>query len=329
MSCSTALKLLAPLCTCCLIAAAAIFIVPALNDGSAALLSHGDLTSPRLLVSLGLMTASIIGAALLWIQMLQCLEQERVRGWPLLRLFLLTWPTRYVPGTVPYHATRLMFAQKAGATTGAITTTAAYEAILQAAAAALLGIGCTVAAINLGRSLSSAYVLAVIPFVALPLLLQPRSLLLVVNRILTLLGRAEISRAALLSSRQILAFLVSYAVLYSANGTAFYLLLRWLFDSDASIWLAIGAYNVAGAAGIAVLFVPSGLGVREAVLVGFMSSSLSPEQALIAAGAARALTVIADLVPFAGLGLWELGTRTVRLSARVQLMRRAPSRVND
>ena len=74
----------------------------------------------------------------------------------------------------------------------------------------------------------------------------------------------------------------------------------------------MGVYSLAAAIGVAVIFVPSGIGVREGVIVALMSSVISPEEALLAAGATRAIATLADLVPLALLGVQQLASRTLR-----------------
>jgi uncharacterized membrane protein YbhN (UPF0104 family) len=80
--------------------------------------------------------------------------------------------------------------------------------------------------------------------------------------------------------------------------------------------LAIGAYTLAGIAGTAAIFVPSGIGVREGVIVGLLSSVMAPEEALLAAVTARAVSVVADLLPIGVLAGYSLVRSLIRLAGK-------------
>jgi uncharacterized membrane protein YbhN (UPF0104 family) len=267
---------------------------------------------PMLLSSLALMTASNLCVGGIWIGVLQTLHRARIDHARLLRFFVLTWPARYIPGTLPYHASRVLLAQRFGVARAMVATSIAYEAVLQAAAAGLVGLVFTLAALGVSRSLGSVYFLLVLPIALLPLLLRPAVLLSTANLLLSLAGREAISRDAILGLRATFIVLLAYLVAYIVNGFAFYLVLNGLFDPPVSLLLAIGAYNLAGAAGIAVVFVPSGLGVREAVIVGLLSTTISPENALLAAATARGVSVFADLAPLPAVAAIEFATRIRR-----------------
>jgi uncharacterized membrane protein YbhN (UPF0104 family) len=78
--------------------------------------------------------------------------------------------------------------------------------------------------------------------------------------------------------------------------------------------LATGAYSLAGAAGLAAIFLPGGLGVREAVIVGVLSSAMPSSDALVAAGLARGVSLVGDFAPFALLVLYDAFRGVTRLS---------------
>ena len=68
----------------------------------------------------------------------------------------------------------------------------------------------------------------------------------------------------------------------------------------ATLLVVSGAYALAVVAGIAVVFVPGGIGVREAVFVGIASSRLDAAQALQLALALRIAMSVFDLIAGAG-----------------------------
>ena len=104
----------------------------------------------------------------------------------------------------------------------------------------------------------------------------------------------------------------AYMSVYVLNGLSFLLITQGLHQ-HVNPFLAIGAYNLAGVIGTVVLFVPSGLGVREAALTALLSSVLAPEQALLAAGLARAVATLADVCVPSLLLVFD-GARSIRVA---------------
>lgn len=94
---------------------------------------------------------------------------------------------------------------------------------------------------------------------------------------------------------------IKMTILYLAprlmNGAGFVLIALNLSALMPSAWLPLGAiYVLAGAFGILAVFVPSGLGVREAVIVIFAQAYVGIPTAIILAALARLISIVADMV---------------------------------
>ena len=257
-----------------------------------------------LLPATALMTVAVVSHGLNWTAIVSRLQKGSSFDWRLFRFFLVSWPGRYVPGTMPYHAARIMMAERFGTTKRTVTASIAYEAVLQAGGAAVVGVVCVTFALGMSQSASSIYVVALLPLAGLPVALQPRFLTPVANRLLRVARRQPLTADALLGGRETLVSFAGYAALHTLNGLAFYLVLIAVTDVSISPLLAIGAFNLAGCVGVAVLFVPSGLGIREAVIVAIIGATTAPEAALLAAGTTRAISIVADLVPLLSVVLY-------------------------
>lgn len=90
-------------------------------------------------------------------------------------------------------------------------------------------------------------------------------------------------------------------------SVAFVLVVLSLSDIDwADVPLLVGGYNLAGVLGIVAFFAPAGLGVKEGVLVGFLTPVVGGPVAATLAVLVRLMTVAADVAFLAlaeGLGL--------------------------
>jgi uncharacterized membrane protein YbhN (UPF0104 family) len=307
-----------------LFAATGFFVVLRLDQTKSSLVSLTDLELVLVLPSLLAFALGVLGFGLVWAAIVRLLGREGPPIDDLLRFFLLTWPARYIPGTIAYHATRVLMAERVGASKRRLATSIAYETVLSVAAAALLGIFGMLLSLGIGQSDGAIYVLAILPLAVLPLALHPRILIPVASRILRLAKRATLSPEIVLTGRQTTAVCLAYAVVHTLNGAGFYFVLLAVTDTPINPALAVGVYSLAAAVGVAVIFVPSGIGVREGVIVALMSSVITPEAALLAAGATRAISTLADLVPLALLAIQQLASGSLR---RVQSRRgsRGPS----
>src|SRR5690606_22500625 len=112
-----------------------------------------------------------------------------------------------------------------------------------------------------------------------------------------LLKKQKLSSEELLGSKDNIMFTVEFILSRIINGTAFVLLAISLLGIATSMYVTFGAiYVLAGIVGVLAIFVPSGLGVREAVITLFASAYVPVEQAIALALVARFYATIADLL---------------------------------
>jgi len=96
-----------------------------------------------------------------------------------------------------------------------------------------------------------------------------------------------------------------YVALCVGNGVALYLLSFALPDAAGSVFMYVGVGGVAWLCGFFAIGVPSGIGVREAVMVFALSGYIPMEQALVLAVSWRILQILAELAVL-GLSLnWK------------------------
>jgi len=264
----------------------------------------------------------IVGWGLNWSLVLRSLDRRVGLGRGL-AVFLRTWLGRYIPGTIPYHAARILAAESLGTTKTRVGASIAYETVLLLGSGAL--IGCLGVLIGLGAGRSSlVYLLAAIPLFTVPFALQPRVLVPLANRVLRLVQRPDIRADSFLSGRQTVASFLGYSLFHVVNGLSFVFVLLALQHGGVNLALAIGAYTLAGVAGAVAIFVPAGIGVREGLLVGLLSSVMSPEEALLAAATARAVSVIADVLPLAIVAVATLVRRLACIRSSSPAARASP-----
>jgi glycosyltransferase 2 family protein len=236
--------------------------------------------------------------ALCWATLLQSLDGARVRRVAAVRLFLLTWPGRYLPASLGHYGGRFVAGPALGARRSALAASFVYENLLTIAAAGAVSV---VLLLAQSRSLfgggawaAVAIGAAMIALAALHPVVSRAGIRIMARRVRRL---APLERSVLPVSVLVRLF-AGYALGAALVGLAFSVMLRGL-GADVSPLTAVAVYNLAGIAGMLAIAVPGGVGVREGVVVALLSGVVSPPVALAAALLTRLAGVVADLMPFA------------------------------
>jgi uncharacterized membrane protein YbhN (UPF0104 family) len=279
--------------------------------------SAGDLASlpridrPWLLVpALFAQAATIAAYVALWRALLFAIDPARPARLDSAAAFACSWLARHAPTGIPYVAGKVVLGERLGHARTPVIASMLYEnlfvvcvfAATSAVALAFAASASLIASMSLAVALAAA-----VPLVALPLPITRR----IVDRAARAIPRAN----ALSSCHLSVSATVRGATIASAaaivNGAAFALLLNaFVALSPQEMLIAAAAFNLAGAAGVAAVPVPSGIGVREAVLIALLQPVVPLEVATAAAVVARAGGLALDLT--FGLG----GAALIALRAR-------------
>lgn len=244
------------------------------------------------------MLALVVVQACSWWLLMCSLERRRVRFWSCVRLFAVTWPGRYVPGSIPHYGGRLAAAHSVGLSRAGVAASLVYENLIVLVAGGAVSIALLLFGARDALGASAAAPVAAAAVVLALFALHPA----VVRRIVRLAARRIARLGALeghvLPFRDVLRATLAYGAGTACIGVAFWSALAAVGASgEAPLLLALAAYNLAGVVGMLAVAIPGGLGVREGVTVALLGGSVSPETALSAAVVVRLAGVVADLVP--------------------------------
>jgi glycosyltransferase 2 family protein len=146
--------------------------------------------------------------------------------------------------------------------------------------------------------------------------LHPAVLRTVVNVVLRLVHRPGLTETVSLRG-------MAKALGWTFLGWCFYGLHAWLLIREFArggdlrvIALSFGAYALAWAVGFLIIFVPGGIGAREAALVAVLAPVMPAAAALVVALASRIVLTLGDLL-WAGAGL-SVGRPAVPVPAEPQ-----------
>lgn len=211
----------------------------------------------------------------------------------------LSWVLKYIPGQVGSVTNKVLWAGKKGISRTLVLISFVYEnvflqiaSIVPALAILLVSLGPGVFGEN--ATLLLAPLLVLIP--AAMVLHAPtfrRILELPLRRIL----KRSVPKEYFLSSGRAALSALEFVLPRIVNGIGFVLIAQTVSDITPAHWLPFGAaYALAGAVGILAILVPSGLGVREAVIVLVLSQYIPAPEAIVISLLSRLLATIGDAV---------------------------------
>jgi len=274
--------------------------------GDAPALERPGLIAP----GLALYAATLLTFALLWRSVMRRLDPARPSALDSIAVFCASWLGRYVPSSLPYFAGKFAMGMRLGHGKPALAASMLYENVIIVSVGAF-GSAVVIPLVLAGRGGPPLFLGAGVAGVAGLLLLSPPFFHRLVSLATRVTGRAPVARESLLSYRGIVVASALAAVSMVLNGAGFALILSAFVDLSATELVASAAiFNLAGAVGVMVLPLPSGLGVREAVLIGLLQFYVPVEIAAAAAVVIRLGGLGVDLLfGVAGAGLFALRQR--------------------
>jgi uncharacterized membrane protein YbhN (UPF0104 family) len=250
---------------------------------------------PQLIAgALALYAAALLGYAFVWRTVVRRLDRFHPPLIDSLAVFFASWLGRYVPTSLPYLAGKVAMGMRLGHSKSALAASVLYENGLIIAIGALSSCAILPVVLTGNQGPLRFVVLGLGGAAALALLSPPafRRLLAFAAR---LTGKQLPERMVLSPAGLVAASAFAIAVLV-CNGTSFALVLDSFVALDGRELVATAAiFNLAGIVGTLVLPVPSGLGVREAVIVTLVQLYAPLEAAAAAAVVARLIGLGVDV----------------------------------
>lgn len=217
---------------------------------------------------------------------------------------------KYLPGGVWQVTGKVAMARKAGVEPHAALVAAVVETALSVTGGTLLFLTTTLLGAPLPAEVPQWPLFVIVAVILVVLMPQIFARMVALGmRLLKIDGEPPHLKLG-----QIIWLTLYYAAIWVVAGTAFWLFARSLTPGPgAGVFTYAGFYAAASIAGLLVLFVPSGLGVREGFLVLLLSDVIAGGSATawVVALAARVwstamelvLSAIAVALPFSGAGL--------------------------
>lgn len=214
---------------------------------------------------------------------------KAARGW------FLSYLGKYVPGKIALLLVRMDAYDGYSSKKVAVATIVEYIIALVAACLVVL------ISILFSPDIVPDYIrwVAVLGTVSLLVVLYPPLLKKLVNWVLKLIKKSPLHEVPTFKS--IIMFVGNYMIATLVAGLAFYLILNSLSPVNFKYYIIItGVYGIAGLAGLAAFFAPSGIGVREGVIILILPAFIPEPAVIVGAIAIRLITTVTELL-LAGL----------------------------
>jgi uncharacterized membrane protein YbhN (UPF0104 family) len=260
-------------------------------------------------VALMLFVAAVPITGLLWATIVnRLLPTVRPRRVEAIAVQSASWLLKYIPGQLGALAYKLAWGTRRGVPRAVIGLSFIYENVFLVLAATVPSVVILALAVPFERvsAALSTVVLPVLAVIPLAVISHPA----VLSRLVTLPAkrflREDLELSNFLPAASAIVVQVGFLAPRVLNGVGYLFIVEAVAPAGPTAWVPLAAvYILAGAVGLLAIFVPSGIGVREAVIVAFASLYMPLSTAIVSAVVARLVSTLADI----GVGALYLVTR--------------------
>ncbi|MFD3259459.1 lysylphosphatidylglycerol synthase domain-containing protein [Paenibacillus lentus] len=203
---------------------------------------------------------------------------------------------RYIPGKVFYLGGRVYHYQKKGISKSKITYCFLLETVLSLiASAVVLIISLPMMDISIFENINLVYVFFVV--ILLVLVVHPKIFQSILNFILMKLKRNPIVIKT--SFLTMIKILLLYCISWFIMGLGFVMLIDSMIDLEIAFSMYFnltGSFAFSSMVGLISFFAPSGIGVREGVLLFLLQNQFSSTESLIISVGSRLWVIIGDVI---------------------------------
>ncbi len=238
---------------------------------------------------------AVVWTGVLWGKLLGQLSQKPISNEEAIRVHSLSWLLKYIPGQAGSLLNKISWAQKRGYSKKLVTVTFLYEHAFLIFASLLLSVPVILISF-FDKAATNLSIFAPL-LLALPLLflVNQKVFYTLLNYLFRFLKRKPIDKEYILKSKQLFYYVLQFLGPRLLNGIGFIFVAASITPVPEQAYMGLAAtYIFAGAVGLLAIFVPSGIGVREAVIVLFASQYFSIEVAIVLSLVARLYATLGD-----------------------------------
>lgn len=289
-----------------------VFLGYFLRDVDWSGLSSLDPSYPFLVLALPVSLLVRFLQPLTWAALIRDYGEEPPPYPALTLVYAKSWLGRYIPGKVAWIGSKVLFGSRHGVKKGVLAVTSVLEAGIN------LGTGLGVSLLLLAVTGETARIgqpvriSAAVAFVAVAVALAPGNFNAVIARMHVLAKGRQLRSELRLSNRAFRQVVGYYLGIHALGAVSVYLVLKAAYPALllAHLPYVAAASLLAGAIGSLVLIAPSGLGVREGLLIALLAPVMPTEVAVVSVVFLRLWSVTMDL------SYYGLATTTAGIAGR-------------
>jgi len=246
------------------------FIIIFIKETDFSKLANLDLNIGFLLLSAIIALLFRYWGAYIWVFILRQLGAHDLRlNAKLATVYSQAWLGRYIPGTAPWILGKIYFASAHGISKRKLAVGALLEGALQVVTLLSLSLFVLIFESKLDIFNTELKLFLAAVAIAIAIIIYPP----VFNRAIIFAAKKtkkiNITPADLPSNMAVLKAAGLYAIGFFLSGLSYFFLAKSIYPATnmSDLLFVVGAFNLAGALGMVAIFTPSGLGVREGVLL--------------------------------------------------------------
>ncbi len=250
--------------------------------------------------------ASLLGltsrywGAYIWLVILRGLGATKLKAnlYDLVYVYAKAWLGRYIPGTAPWILGKIYFASEHGISKNKLAVSSLLEAALQIMVTIVVSLALLSFSAQLEVIDDSTKLYMVLALLGCVVFLVPA----IFNRVISLVHRAlrrkRLDTEHLVTNKIVMKGAILYVVGALLTGLSLFFISKAIYPSLGydTLLFVVAATNLAGAVGMLAVFVPSGIGVRETVLIILLSLIMPKEFAILISIASRFWSVVVDFL---------------------------------
>jgi len=270
-----------------------------------------------LIISFLLLFISFVGMSFTWYRILNIIDKNFFSPFIAFKIYIYSFLGRYVPGKIWTVVGKVYLGSKEGANKKSLAVSSFLDSVLSLMATSTLGIIFLLVSIDF-KFLNIILLPALIVIIGL-IFIHPKIFYTIFNFLLKRTKRSKIVKTEFLSYYEIIKSLLLYILCSLSRGAAFLFFIISLYPnvSAQNFTLVIGAFLLANAIGVAALFAPSGLGVREGILALILGIIFPVTIAIFISFLARLWMTASELLLFSIVSICSFLKRNNKLNSHV------------
>ncbi|WP_181918983.1 lysylphosphatidylglycerol synthase domain-containing protein [Wenzhouxiangella sediminis] len=252
---------------------------------------------PLTAVAVACFALAVAVSALLWRSILnRSARAESLGRLDAVEVYIAAWLLKYLPGKAWSYAYRAATARARGIELATLLNSFALETLFLLLASTVPAIPIVLAVALTDSAISIQMLSPLLLLLPVLALLHRPTTERLTEFLYRFLRQPKPPKSARMSGRFLAKMQAGYLVPRVLNGVAFVLITHSLYGVTVDMWAPLVAfYMLAGILGSLAFFAPSGIGVREGVLVGLCIHYFNLEQAALLAIITRIYNLLADL----------------------------------